>query len=93
MLFGSEEIDLTLEEAAEYRYSRRRARPEPVSSFSAIKGERSFVVVRNSSRTVAVFAPIRQRRRIVGLCRLDKCHWPASARQEFLSGLDMDAQP
>lgn len=91
VLFGREEADLTLEEAAEYRYLSGCARPEPVSSFSTVEGDRSFVVVRNSWRTVAVFVPVRDRRKVVGLCRLDKCDWPESVRQEFLPGLDQEA--
>jgi len=80
VLFGREETDLTLGEAAEYRYLSGCARPEPVSSFSVVESERSFVVVRNSWRTVAVFAPVRQGKRIVGLCRIDEYHWPEAAK-------------
>lgn len=93
VLFGPEEADLTLEEAAEYRYLSGCARPEPVSSFSMVEDKRTYVVVRNSWRTVAVFAPVRDGRKVVGLCRLDRSYWPASLRQEFLPRLDLEVWP
>lgn len=93
LLFGPEEVDLTLEEAAEYRYLSGCARPVPVSSFSMVADKRTYVVMRSAYRTAAVFVPVWNRRKVVRLCRLDKNYWPASLRQKFLSRLDLEVWP